>query len=383
MEIFKIGDKEYRFECKVNDKNELFYLCVVELPVNVVAEYRSDGYGGVRNGKWTVKPIGDVDRWVKRKLASKGVKIVPHLSEYGSHALNSCLNAKFKVGDKVKTELDNRLATITKIGKNIGGTQSYHIKYDGTNYGVDVVLAYEIKAANSCLNARFKVGDVVFDRNSHRSGVITRDADKPMIGVKDSFTGKEIFISARDLEVWNSNSNNPVVANSALNAKFKVGDRVTILENSPLSGKKCVIVKDNGDGSFQVKDENGRQIRTSHFKSERGEVYKFNRKTEDYSHLPINSTNPVVANALAWKVRNATDPRMQKAYDRYVRAKSAFDKWWSPNRRLSEDSRQSREFLEAEKEVWQTYRKVYGKPIPSGWGDPSVLKSIIDMAGVR
>lgn len=58
MEIFKIGSNEYRFECKVNDKNELFYLCVVELPVKVVAEYRSDGYGGVSKGKWFVKPKG-------------------------------------------------------------------------------------------------------------------------------------------------------------------------------------------------------------------------------------------------------------------------------------------------------------------------------------
>lgn len=97
--------------------------------------------------------------------------------------------------------------------------------------------------------------------------------------------------------------------------------------------------------------------------------------------VTLASSSPVVQNAVAWRARNAVDPRMQKEYDRYIKAKAAFDKWWTPDRRLSERSRQLKELQDAEKGVWTTYREIYGKPIPSGWGEPGKLKSIIESAG--
>ena len=83
--------------------------------------------------------------------------------------------------------------------------------------------------------------------------------------------------------------------------------------------------------------------------------------------------------AKAWNAcaRNAeVDPKVKAAYDKYMKAKAKFDKWWTPDRRLSERSKVVDEHQRAQMDFARTFREVYGKPTPNGWGDMTLEQMV-------
>ena len=61
------------------------------------------------------------------------------------------------------------------------------------------------------------------------------------------------------------------------------------------------------------------------------------------------------------------NPELEKCYAAYKKADAAFNKWWNPDRRLRERYPKNNELYAALHNLCDTYRKVYGKPIPNGW----------------
>lgn len=239
--------------------------------------------------------------------------------------------SRANTGDKVFWRFDTSAEARDFISKAKAARSIYEIQelsYSRPDDAKDVYYTYEY-VKNSCLNAKFKVGDFVFDRNSHRSGVVTRDADKPMVGVKDDFSGKEIFISASSLEVRNANSSNPVVANAVAVKNARIDNSWdTLKECEKRLSSKCnrISYMYNGDIYFSVRNpkdyasvqkevqaiykKHGYNIRFTDCSPSMEPEMQFyatmistpESKRLDKEYL---SKNAVVRNAVAWKAKNA------------------------------------------------------------------------------
>lgn len=133
-------------------------------------------------------------------------------------------------------------------------------------------------------------------------------------------------------------------------SKFKVGDRVVFKQE----GWRGRIVEIKDDGIHVVMFDDGS-----------GDWF---REDQLARNSALHSANPVVQNALNRKACNAINPAIKPEYDAYVKAKAKFDKWWSPDRKLSEgNSAVTRDYHEAERRLGDKYREIYGEFLPNGW----------------
>ena len=70
-------------------------------------------------------------------------------------------------------------------------------------------------------------------------------------------------------------------------------------------------------------------------------------------------------------------PELKKAYDEWMKAKAKFDKWWNPNRRLSENPPKGADATRKQLDFAAVFKKVTGKLAPNGYGSMT-LEQMVD-----
>ena len=208
----------------------------------------------------------------------------------------------------------------------------------------------EGEIANSrAANAKFKVGQKVQLKGGKKTGVVTKDSPDIPEHAGDVMVRWDTY--PFDVPVKESNL---VALNSrvAANAKFKVGD---IVVDKGFPSVKLRILQDDSRynpnaHTYAVKPLRGGAVTTS--------------REED-----LKLANSRAANA-------TVDPKVKAAYDKYMQTKAKFDKWWTPDRRLSERSKVVDEHQKAQMDFAMTFREVYGKPAPNGWSDMTLEQMV-------
>ena len=181
---------------------------------------------------------------------------------------------KFKVGDKVKAipaiaeisapKMKGRVWTVTAV---VAGGRRVDLESNGEK--LSGILETALTAANAAAcNARFKVGDKVVSTSGNR-GVVDEVYDHEQYAVR--FDGRSMPDRVEGFKLR--------AANSAYNARFKVGDRVKEV-NHPF-GKTHTITEVFTDGNVRV--DEGKQ------------------KYPAAKYARVTSSNSVVNAALAWK----------------------------------------------------------------------------------
>lgn len=281
------------------------------------AQYWAVGYtnGGAneeRLGPFTEQSdaikAGMVEQGKTRGFTLSGV--VDESGKYVYSNAKAC-NAKFKVGDKV----------ISKSRKYLGPAKitdetddEYVVKFD--NGMRDMLEKDDVVAANSALNAKFKVGDKVkfwvFDKKA--DGTVKKVSGEKV--TVDDGKGNEVEFPAKDLEVWNAGD-----------GRVK-GYFVWFSPRSGLAAKaaddivrKVSGAKTRGANIIEVGDEASAQ-----------KVYDLFRKAKvPAKDLNVGynscapSTNSVVANAMAANGKKVAC-NIQSEY--FVTFKDGFRQWY-------------------------------------------------------
>lgn len=196
-------------------------------------------------------------------------------------------------------------------------------------------------------NAKFKVGDkisyTVFGQT--KTGTVVEVAEKFHSEYGNEHEGEQTYMvdfgKKPYTKTWESRM---TLANSrACNATFKVGDRAWYKE--PSTGEKIEITITGVSGNdYEYVTSDG-----------------IKGRTVGYSGKGLYPLNARSCNA-------EITPELRKAYDEWQKAKAKFDKWWNPDRRLSE--RPPKDADEAKKglEFAAVFKKVTGKLTPNGYG---------------
>ena len=221
--------------------------------------------------------------------------------------------AMFSKGDRVKIKGGRNLGTIVGFGtyKSADGQlfhrSDYEVRWDGYPFNVPV-KEQNLVAANSALNAKFKKGDIVKvvgdSRRQYRIKEVLGNEGYTI--VETDSAGREY--AGREKVVYSDD----VVRNSALNAKFKVGDVVEIVGSGLASRGWVGTVKSVGSGNgLNVKV----QFPAGKYSNDHGEYIEDELRKV---HNSIATTNEVVRNALEWRAMNAKWVVIAKSGNRYI-----------------------------------------------------------------
>jgi preprotein translocase subunit YajC len=198
------------------------------------------------------------------------------------------------------------------------------------------------------LNAKFKVGDRVWFKAPVTGAKVTAKITATLGGEKYGFVdddGIQGTIEGNAIYPLNSR---------AANAKFKVGDKVRIIGGG-VETIKSVHPKGRGTG----------------FGPKKIDYYA----TREGGGFITDDDISGFANSRACNAE--ITPELRRAYDEWQKAKAKFDKWWNPDRRLSE--RPPKDADEAKKglEFAAVFKKVTGKLTPNGYGSMT-LEQMVD-----
>lgn len=334
-------------------------------------------------------------------------------------------NAKFKVGDVVHRAstlgVDPKDLKILKAYRRnvpgIGFVQKYDVQLpDGTVHS-DVDERWFVRANSRAANAKFKVGDRAWYKEPSTgekieitiTGVSGNDYEYVTV---DGIKGRTVGYSGKGLYPLNSRA-----CNRASVFEYGVGDTVKL--RSGRTGEVLAkYVDKNGDIKIDV-DLNGTRFTASPemidsvVKNSRAcnawtdsamlamgdEVVEVkgdfallhNRFGNDYAvksrdgeRWELGGISESDARrkfaAKAWNARacNAEiTPELKKAYDEWQKAKAKFDKWWNPNRRLSENPPKGADATRKQLDFAAVFKKVTGKLTPNGYGSMT-LEQMVD-----
>lgn len=256
-------------------------------------------------------------------------------------------NAKFKVGDIVvdKGFPSVKLRIVQDDSRYNPNEHTYAVK-PLRGRAVTTSREEDLKLANSrAANAKFKVGDeVVYKANGHRGQVKEIDGDR--IGVR--------WILSSSIE-WHSEdeikkATNARACNRASVFEYGVGDTVKLRSGRTGEVLSKYVDKD-GNLSIEI-NLNGTRYAVS-----------------------ADMVDSVVKNARACNAEIA--PELRKAYDEWQKAKAKFDKWWNPNRRLSENPPKGADATRKQLDFAAVFKKVTGKLTPNGYGSMT-LEQMVD-----
>jgi heat shock protein HspQ len=140
-----------------------------------------------------------------------------------AESFNSVRNAKFKVGDRVRDTEARREGVIVEVDAEMPGY--YAVKYDTRPQPQWNIPEEYLVRANSVRNAKFKVGDKVRSKTHKNLDVLrVRGVQKgeTLYDLEATDGPKWARVKGRLPE------SDLVLANSVRNAKFKVGDKVKV-----------------------------------------------------------------------------------------------------------------------------------------------------------
>ena len=285
------------------------------------------------------------------------------------YPLNSrAANAKFKVGDRVKSAKYPELGEmkVVRVFQDIHGT-AYRTSRDGFLTD-DIHYDRTLIPANSrACNDRVKGHFVWFAPWNGRAGEAADEivAKVPgakreganIVRVKDADSAATVYALFRKAKVPTRDLNIGFNSSRACNAAFKVGDRVR-------HGNVMYISKTNEDrlvGTITRWDDD-RGMWEVKFKGDPKPVYWSSKEMVKYNSRACNAE---------------ITPELRRAYDEWQKAKAKFDKWWNPDRRLSERPPKSADATKKGLEFAAVFKKVTGKLTPNGYGSMS-LEQMVD-----
>lgn len=156
----------------------------------------------------------------------------------------------------------------------------------------------------------------------------------------------------------------------AANAKFKVGDRV---KNARACNRASVYEYGVGD---TVKLRSGRtgEVLSKYVDKDGNLSIEINLNGTRYA-VSADMVDCVVKTARACNAE--ITPELRRAYDEWQKAKAKFNKWWNPDRRLSERPPKDADETKKSLEFAAVFKKVTGKLTPSGYGSMT-LEQMVD-----
>lgn len=343
---------------------------------------------------------------------------------------NACAaNAKFKVGDRVWFKAPVTGAKVTaKITATLGGEKYGFVDDDGIQGTIEGNAIYPLNS--TAANATFKVGDRVRHGNvmyisktneDRLVGTITRwDDDRGMWEVKFKGDPKPVYWSSKEMVKYNSRA-----CNRASVYEYGVGDTVKLRSGRTGEVLSKYVDKD-GNLSIEI-NLNGTRYAVSADMVD--SVVKNSRACNDRvkGHFvwfaPWNGRAGEAADEIVAKVPGAKreganivrvkdadsaatvyalfrkakvptrdlnigfnssracnaeiTPELRRAYDEWQKAKAKFDKWWNPDRRLSERPPKSADATKKGLEFAAVFKKVTGKLTPNGYGSMT-LEQMVD-----
>ena len=268
-------------------------------------------------------------------------------------------NAKFKVGDKIAYSVFGQTKTGTVVevaekfhseyGNEHEGEQTYMVDFGKKPYTKTWESRMTLANSRAC-NATFKVGDRAWYKEPSTGEKIeititgVSGSDYEYVTV-DGIKGRTVGYSGKGLYPLNSRA-----CNRASVFEYGVGDTVK-LRSGRTGEVLSKYVDKNGDIKIDV-DLNGTRFTAS-----------------------PEMIDAVVKNSRACNAE--ITPELKKAYDEWMKAKAKFDKWWNPNRRLSENPPKGADATRKQLDFAAVFKKVTGKLTPNGYGKMT-LEQMVD-----